>query len=492
MDDFSIALHSAIHTSLCEHLLREDLQEDLCFALWNLSEGADRTTALIHTIVMPEQGDRNIHGNASFNPRYYDRVIGEARRLKSGIAFLHSHPSAGWQDMSKDDILAEMQLAGSAKAATDLPLVGMTLGTDGSWSGRFWIKNKNGTYKKRWCSNVRVVGKYLSTTFSDHIVPIPNFREELTRTVSSWGEKNQNDLSRLKIGVVGAGSVGSMVGESLARMGVSHIKILDFDTFKVHNLDRTLHAQKIDALLGRSKVDVLADGLCSSATIEKFFVDRVEYSVAEEEGYRKALDCDVLFSCVDRPLGRYVLNYIAYAHLIPVIDGGVKVVASQDNLKHADWRAHVVSPDRICLDCLGQYSVTDVQADKDGLLDDPNYIENLSAEKLNQSSENVFAFSLSVASLEILQFLNMILRPSRYQFVGPQIYHFVGGDIDFDNRSCGQYCLFPKLIGKGDMGVIVYGRHKLAEAERRRRDKMKSSFMYNWARLLYESGIRKS
>ena len=491
MDEYSIAIHSAVHNSLTKHLLRDDMQEDLCFALWNPSRGAERTTALIHKVVMPDEGDRNVHGNASFNPQYFDRVLTEARKLKAGIAFLHSHPSSGWQDMSQDDIHAELQLAGSTKAATELPLVGMTMGTDGSWSGRFWIKQKKNTYKRRWCRNVRVLGKYLTTTFADCVLPIPSFREELKRTVSSWGEKNQAHLSRLKVGVVGAGSVGSMVAESLARMGVSHIKILDFDTFKVHNLDRTLHGQKADALLRKSKADVLGGGLYSSATIENFYLDRVEYSVAEEEGYRKALDCDVLFSCVDRPLGRYVLNYIAYAHLIPVIDGGVKVVAKLDNIRHADWRAHVASPDRICLECLGQYAVTDVQTDKDGLLDDPSYIEDLPFEQLTQGSENVFAFSLSVASLEIMQFLNMILRPSQSQFLGPQVYHFVGGDIDFDKRSCSQNCLFPELIAKGDTGAIVYGEHKLAQEERKRRDKMKSTFMHKWARLMHESGIRK-
>src|SRR6202021_3850786 len=103
----SVAIPELLNTELCSHLIRADGQEDLCFALWNPSTGSLRITALIAAVLIPRNGERLVHGNVSFLPAYFERTIEEALREGCGIAFLHSHPAAGWQGMSDDDIAAE-------------------------------------------------------------------------------------------------------------------------------------------------------------------------------------------------------------------------------------------------------------------------------------------------------------------------------------------------------------------------------------------------
>ncbi len=299
---YSAAMTRSIHDALFAHLIRSDRNEDLCFAVWYPSRGTLRLTALIAVPVLPLDGERLVHGNVSFLPHYFERAISQAMRLRGGLAFLHSHPGPGWQGMSDDDVAAERGHAAAALAATGLPLVGLTLGTDGSWSSRFWPKTEPKTYERRWSENVRVVGGKLAITWHPKLRPIPTFRPTLQRTISAWGRAAQADVARLNIGIIGTGSVGSIVAEALVRTGNEHIDLMDFDSIEEKNLDRLLHATEKD--IGKAKVSVLADGLRKGATGADVHIETHEWSVVEEEGFRHALDCDVLFSCVDRPWPR--------------------------------------------------------------------------------------------------------------------------------------------------------------------------------------------
>jgi hypothetical protein len=468
---YSTALTEATHDALMAHLIRADGQEDLCFAIWYPSEGATRTTALIATPILPmENGDRLVHGNASFLPPFFERALATAMEAGGGLAFLHSHGGPGWQDMSLDDERAEQSIAAQALAATGLPLVGLTLGIDGAWSARLWIKTRPKRYVRNWCENVRVVGLGLAVTWHPHLRPVPSFRPALDRTISAWGHRAQADLARLQIGIVGAGSVGSMVGEALARTGLQILSLLDFDSVEEPNLDRLLHAGQGD--VGQAKVEVLARGLRRSATSKGFSVQASETSVVEEEGFRFALDHDVLFSCVDRPWPRSVMNFIASAHLIPVIDGGIRVtVTKHGKLRGADWRAHIATPGRRCLECLKQYDPGLVSVERDGYLDDPTYIAGLPIDHPIRANENVFAFSMAAASLEVLQFLMMLVAPLGIASPGAQTYHFVPGNLDAPiTGACEPTCIYPSLTGKGDRaGVTVTGKHPIAERRRSER-----------------------
>lgn len=298
---YSVAIPGNLNQQFLSHLLREDLQEDLCFALWHPSRGLERETALIQQIILPEQGERQNHGNAIFFPSYFERVIALALENNAGIAFLHSHLGPGWQGMSMDDVIAEKRMAGAAQATTGLPLLGLTLGTDGSWSARFWLKSAPKAYDQVWCNTVRVVGERLGITFNDLAVPKYVFRPELSRTVSAWGENEQQKLMRLHVGIVGVGSVGSIIAETLARIGVGRITLIDFDSVERVNLDRILHSTSLDAHLQKSKVSVIAREIKKSATARPITVKPYENSIIEDEGFRAALDCDILFTDVTQP-----------------------------------------------------------------------------------------------------------------------------------------------------------------------------------------------
>jgi len=465
--DYSIALPDEVDRKIKEHLIRADGQEDLLFCLWTPSMGSNRSTALIHTPVWPIDGDRQVHGNASFNLQYFDRVCSLANQRHEGIAFLHSHPFPGWQKMSDDDIAAEQKMMGSVAGLTDLPLVGMTVGSDGTWSGRMWIYQEKKKFNREWCVSIRTVGKCLNANFTDFLLPPPKFQEIYKRTVTVWGKENHSVLARLIIGIVGLGSVGSIVAELLARMGVGRFILIDYDEVQEHNLDRLLGTTRID--IGELKVHVAERQVRSAATADDISVRTVPFSVAEKEGYSAALNCDVIFSCVDRPRPRSILNHFAYAHLIPVIDGGIAVRFKEKKFSGVDWQLQTVAPGRPCLACLGIYKAGDVATEIEGKLEDPSYLKGLPRSHRFLRNENVVPFSMNLASLEVLQFVELVTGIGGMRNFGVQRYRYIPGVLDSNTEcQCDASCESSQLVAQGDRFFSLSGKDIGAEFARSR------------------------
>ena len=462
---FSVSLPAALHRRAFEHLVRSDHQEDVCFALWNPSRGRGRLSALLSEIIIPENNERRVRGNVSFSADYFSRALSLAIARQSGLALMHSHLGPGWQGLSWQDHEAESSHAGSVTAATGFPFLGMTLGTDGAWSARFWKRAAVRTYSPAWCESVRVVGKSLEITFHAQQKPVPRPLERLKRTIGVWGCRGQAQIARLHVGIVGLGSVGSIVCELLARMGIQWLTLIDFDRVEDLNLDRILNATGED--VGRLKIDVARNAAEKNHTATSIKIDCIEASIAESEGYEAALDCDVLFSCVDRHWPRRILNHISYAHLIPVIDGGILVRLRRERLLGSDWHVHTVGPERRCLECWGAFDPSVVGLERDGLLEDPSYIEQLAADDQLLRHENVIPFSISVAGLEVLQMVALMLGP--LYNLGDQNYHFVTGTLDrTEDDGCIDGCPYTTLTGTGDRICRPTARDLSAERARQR------------------------
>jgi molybdopterin-synthase adenylyltransferase len=463
-------------------LLRADGQEDLCFALWHPSQGRDRETAVVSDPILPRPGERHLHGNASFETDYFLRAVEVARDAGAGLALLHSHPGGrGWQGMSVPDTQTESRFAPRAFAGTGRPLVGLTMAGCGALSARFWERTGRRSYERVDCENVRRCGGPLRVTWNDGLAPPPPVAETQIRTVTAWGPDVQADLARLRIGVVGVGSVGAIIAETLARTGVQRLRLMDFDSVEMLNLDRLLHATPLDVRLARSKVEVARRGILRGATGLDATVEALDVSVVEETGFRAALDCDVLFSCVDRPWPRAALNYIALAHLIPVVDVGIGIRRMPNGrMRSARWRAHVVAPGRRCLECIGQFDSGQVPLERDESLDDPRYIEQLPHDHPLRARQNVFAFSQAAAALAEEQFLRMLVAPGGLADVGGQLHEFKPGTTTLEPGGCEPSCAYAGIVASGESSFRAFaptGEHHAAMAAReaRRRERRRAS-----------------
>lgn len=448
MYDHSVAMTQGVHATLSAHLLRLDGQEDICLATYAVSTGATRTTYLLHEVHLPINGDRQVHGNATIQGNYVLRIAALASQRGHGVAILHSHPGGrGWQGLSGPDADAENSYARLVEQVTGLPLVGLTLAGDTTWSARTWTNGR-----LEWVGSVRRVGTTLAVSWNDELVPPARLEASQARTISAWGDERQRDIARLRVLVVGAGSVALDVIQRLAATGIVEIGIMDFDRVQVVNRDRMIGASRRDVRLRRRKVDVAARLARLATTADGFKANRHHMSICSPEGLAAALDYDVIFSCVDRPWPRAVLNSIAYADLIPVIDGGIAIDTFETGgMRGATRRTQAVTPGIACLACSGQINMQDVTLEMSGDLDDPEYIKRTGREPVS-GRPNVAALCAGVSASQLELFVSLVAHPAGRGVPSPLRFMLSLHHLEHMPATSQTYCVTERT-GLGDARI---------------------------------------
>ena len=100
---------------------------------------------------------------------------------------------------------------------------------------------------------------------------------QFTRTELLIGKEAVEKLKKSKVIIYGIGGVGSFVVEGLARAGIGHIIIVDFDKVDITNINRQIEA--MHSTIGKNKVDVMKERILDinpEAVVETYLPCEIE------------------------------------------------------------------------------------------------------------------------------------------------------------------------------------------------------------------------
>ena len=144
----------------------------------------------------------------------------------------------------------------------------------------------------------------------------------------AFGVRMTELMGRLSVTVVGVSGTGSVVAEQLVRLGIGHVRLVDFDRVEGKNLNRILNSTAQDAERGVYKSDMMASagrGFGSASEIESRCT-----TIIDRQTLLATARSDLIFCCVDSLDAREVCDTLSAAFLVPLIDVGVTILTRLD------------------------------------------------------------------------------------------------------------------------------------------------------------------
>ncbi len=486
MEELHLAMTERLERQLHEILLPERPRdpERGVIVVVHASTGERRRTLLLHRVIEPEEGDVvwSEEEGLVFSARYKSRALDIAAPDDgAGLAFIHTHPT--WPSFPGPPAPSDQDLESDARdlfhlgrsLSPNAPLLAGILRDNGRWSAREYkfqfpvtraqVRDPDfgpdgGTCRA--VDKVRIVGRRLRTVSCRHEIGHPSVADDAQdSSIRLWGEAGQRRLAELRVGLTGAGGVGGILAEHLARLGVGELVVVDFDLITRENLNRSQGATREDAERHAPKVHVAERLARMSATCPEFDVVAVRGSVVEAETIPYLLDCDIILNAADSPWARQVLDHIAFAHLIPVVDGGTLLVGDVEsgNLVAGKSQVSTSIPHEQCLACAGSYTLDGVTEAQEApeLRGERGYVEGADDGPVREPS--VISFNAIVAGLMQLRLQAIAVGTTPETSCGAQQYHPQQGVLHWKfGRACNDGCRPSSVIARGDSHRVPIGK----------------------------------
>lgn len=138
--------------------------------------------------------------------------------------------------------------------------------------------------------------------------------KQFERTRRLLGDENTRILGSKTIAIAGIGAVGGYALEALARIGIGHFILVDFDRVSESNINRQILA--LHSTIGELKTDAAECRVMDinpECTIEKYPV------VISSDNLSIFSSADIILDCIDSLGAKIELLSYAYEHGIPVV-----------------------------------------------------------------------------------------------------------------------------------------------------------------------------
>jgi hypothetical protein len=366
--DWTLTIPESMYAQLHAHLFPGDQDEHGAVLLAGIQRRSDGSLRLLaRQLRLAEDGVDYVpgrHGYRMLRAEFLQPYALQARDEPLAYIAIHNHAGRGHVGFSADDLASQRRGYPALLTLTRQP-VGALVFSEDAVAGNLYLEAGRAAHALRGCTVVGRNRLELVPTFGVHGVSDPT----RDRQALLLGYAGLALLRQLRVGVIGAGGVGSIVVELLARIGVGTILVADPQRVELSNLSRLLAARRMDALalltnprrpawlrrlgerFSRTKV-ALAKRNARRADPSGSFI-AIPGDITEPDVAAAFSECDYLFLAADSMQARLVFNALVHQYLIPGVQMGSKAPVDHPKGALGDVFSvcRPVTPDRGCLLC---------------------------------------------------------------------------------------------------------------------------------------------